>query len=200
MRVVTISFISLDGVVQAPGGAEEDTDGGFAHGGWSQPYFDDQVVGGAFDEVLTGAEALLFGRRTYQTMAAAWPERAGDPFADRLNSLPKYVVSDSLGDDQLGWAPTTRFRRAELTARVAELRATEGGDLVVQGSATVVRALLGAGLVDELRLIVMPVLLGGGKSIFPKDGGHAPFELVASRTSPAGAVVTTYRPAPADQS
>ena len=99
MRIVITEFMSLDGVVQAPGGADEDTDGGFAHGGWSQPFFEPEVVGGAFDDALSGAEALLFGRRTWQTMAAAWPDRAGDPFADRLNAIPKYVVSATLSDD-----------------------------------------------------------------------------------------------------
>ena len=101
MRIVVIEFISLDGVVQAPGGAEEDTDGGFAHGGWSHPFFDPEVVGGGFADAMAGADALLFGRRTWQTMAAAWPGRAGDPFADRMNSIQKFVVSATLGDDDL---------------------------------------------------------------------------------------------------
>ena len=109
MRIVIIEFMSLDGVVQAPGGPDEDTDGGFAHGGWSHPFFDPEVVGGAFAEALTKAEALLFGRRTWQTMAAAWPERAGDPFADQMNAIPKYVVSETLGDDDLTWNNTTRI-------------------------------------------------------------------------------------------
>ncbi len=95
MRIVISEFISLDGVVQAPGGPEEDTDGGFAHGGWSHPFFDPEVVGGAFAEATERADALLFGRRTWRTMANAWPERAGDPFADRMNALPKYVVSNT---------------------------------------------------------------------------------------------------------
>ena len=95
MRIVVSEFISLDGVVQAPGGPEEDTDGGFAHGGWSHPYFDPEVLGPAFTEGMERAEALLYGRRTYLTMAGAWPERAGDPFADRLNSLKKYIVTEN---------------------------------------------------------------------------------------------------------
>ena len=96
MRIVTSDFMSLDGVVQAPGGAQEDTDGGFAHGGWSMPYFDPDTMGPAIGEVMESAEALLFGRRTWQTMAAAWPGRAGDPFADQMNAIPKFVVSRTL--------------------------------------------------------------------------------------------------------
>ncbi|MCZ4554990.1 dihydrofolate reductase [Rhodococcus sp. PvR044] len=194
MRIVISEFISLDGVVQAPGGPEEDTDGGFAHGGWSHPFFDPEVVGGAFDDALSKAEALLFGRRTWQTMAGAWPERAGDPFADKMNAIAKYVVSDSLAEDELTWENTTRITGDEAVARIRELRATEGGDLVVMGSPTLVRTLLQEGLVDELRLMVMPVLLGGGKKIFPDGGKLNSLELVSTAISPAGVHVCTYRP------
>ncbi|MEU8205390.1 dihydrofolate reductase family protein [Streptosporangium sp. NPDC049046] len=195
MRVVIVEFMSLDGVVQAPGGPEEDTDGGFAHGGWSHPFFDPEVVGGAFDGALSGAGALLFGRRTWQTMAAAWPGRAGDPFADRMNAIPKYVVSLTLGDDQLTWNNTTRIPGDEAVAHIRKLRETEGGDLVLMGSPTLARTLLSEDLVDELRLIVMPVILGGGKTIFPDDGGLHTFELVSTVTSRAGTNVCVYRPA-----
>jgi dihydrofolate reductase len=195
MRIVVTEFISLDGVVQAPGGPEEDTDGGFAHGGWSHPFFDPEVVGGAFDAGLERAEALLYGRRTYQTMAAAWPERAGDPFADRLNSLRKYVVTDTLGDSELTWQNTVRIPGAGALAKVRELRAAEGGDLAMMGSPTLVRALLGEGLVDELQLVVAPVLLGGGKSIFPADGVKRTWELVSSAMGKTGVQVNVFRPA-----
>ncbi|MFF5012326.1 dihydrofolate reductase family protein [Streptomyces sp. NPDC001165] len=195
MRLVVTEFISLDGVVQAPGGPEEDTDGGFAHGGWSHPFFDPEVVGGAFTAGLEQAEALLYGRRTYQNMAAAWPERAGDPFADRLNSLRKYVVSDTLGEDELTWENSVRVPVAEAVGKVRELRAAEGGDLAMMGSPTLVRALLAEGLVDELQLVVMPVMLGGGKSIFPADGGKRSWELVSSATGKTGVQVNVFRPA-----
>ncbi|MEW2033355.1 dihydrofolate reductase family protein [Streptomyces roseifaciens] len=195
MRIVVSEFMSLDGVVQAPGGPEEDTDGGFAHGGWSHPFFDPETVGGAFGDALSGAEALLFGRRTWQTMAAAWPERAGDPFADRMNAIPKYVVSETLSDADLTWDKTTRIPGGEAVARIRELRAQEGGDLLVMGSPTLVRTLLSEGLVDELRLMIMPVLLGGGKSVFPEDGAQHTLELVSTVTSSAGVQVSTYRPA-----
>lgn len=193
MRIVISEFISLDGVVQAPGGQGEDNDGGFAHGGWSHPFFDPEVVGGAFTDALEKAEALLFGRRTWQTMAGAWPERAGDPFADRMNSLPKYVVSDTLGDDEPTWN-TTPLTGDKALARIRDLRESDGGDLVVMGSPTLVRTLLSEGLVDELRLMIMPVLLGGGKSIFPADGGLRTLELTSTTISPAGVHVCTYRP------
>ncbi|MCX4958829.1 dihydrofolate reductase family protein [Streptomyces virginiae] len=194
MRIVITEFISLDGVVQAPGGQGEDDDGGFAHGGWSHPFFDPEVVGGSFTEAMENAEALLFGRRTWQTMAAAWPDRAGDPFADRMNSIPKYVVSQTLGEGDLTWNNTTRIAGDKAVVRLRKLRETEGGDLVVMGSPTLVRTLLSEGLVDELRLMVMPVLLGGGKSIFPTDGGLRTLELVSTAISPAGVHVCTYRP------
>ncbi|MGY0232728.1 dihydrofolate reductase family protein [Longispora urticae] len=195
MRIVIVEFMSLDGVVQAPGGPEEDTDGGFAHGGWSHPFFDPEIVGGAFDGAMSGAEGLLFGRRTWQTMAGAWPERAGDPFADRMNALPKYVVSGTLGEDDLSWNNSTLIPGGTAVADIGQLRAAEGGNLVVMGSPTLARTLIGEGLVDELRLIVMPVLLGGGKSIFPADGGLHTLELVSATTSDAGVNVCVYRPA-----
>jgi dihydrofolate reductase len=197
MRIVIIDFISLDGVVQAPGGPDEDTEGGFAHGGWSHPFFDPEVVGGAFFDTLTKADALLYGRRTWQGMAAAWPERAGDPFADRMNAIPKYVVTDTLGDDELTWNNTTRIPGDEALARIRELRDADGGGLVVMGSATLARTLLQEGLVDELKLMIEPVLLGGGKSIFPDDGALRTLELVSTVTSGTGVQVCTYRVAQA---
>ena len=122
MRIVIIEFMSLDGVVQAPGGPDEDTDGGFAHGGWSHPFFDPEVVGGAFAGALDNADALLFGRRTWQTMAAAWPDRAGDPFADQMNGIAKYVVSSTLSDGELTWNNTTLHPGRRAVARIRELR------------------------------------------------------------------------------
>ncbi|MFJ1647720.1 dihydrofolate reductase family protein [Streptomyces sp. NPDC088258] len=196
MRIVVVEFMSLDGVVQAPGGPDEDTDGGFVHGGWSHPFFDPEAVGGAFAGAVTGAEALLFGRRTWQTMAAAWPARAGDPFADRMNAVAKYVVSATLADDPgPTWHNTTLIPGQDAVARVHRLHAAEGGDLLVMGSPTLVRTLLHEGLVDELRLMLMPVVLGGGKKIFPEDGTLRPLELISAVTGTTGTQVLTYRPA-----
>jgi dihydrofolate reductase len=185
MGIVISEFISLDGVVQAPGGPDEDRDGGFEHGGWTHPFFDPEVVGGAFSEALDSAEALLFGRRTWLAMAAAWPERAGDPFADRMNAIPKYVVSSTLRDDDLTWENTTLVAASQ----IREL----DENLLVMGSPTLVRMLLQHALVDELRLIVMPVLLGGGKTIFPDSGALQTFQLVSAATSPNGVQVCVYR-------
>src|SRR5205814_6700705 len=133
MRIVISEFMSLDGVVQAPGGPEEDTDGGFAHGGWSNPYFDVEVMGAAIGEGMSKTEALLFGRRTWQGMAAAWPERAGDPYADQMNAIQKYVASRTLTPGDLTWNNTTLLSPNAAIADIAALRARDGGDLVLWG-------------------------------------------------------------------
>ena len=192
MRVVVNEFMSLDGVVQAPGGPDEDTDGGFAHGGWSMPYFDPDVMGTAIGEGMANVEALLYGRRTWQVMAAAWTERAGDPFADQI-ALDKYVASRTLTSDDMTWNTTLLSKNA--LADIAAMREREGGDLVIWGSATLVRSLLSEGLVDELVLLIEPILLGGGKRIFPDDGMARPLELVKSVNATTGTQVCTYRPA-----
>jgi dihydrofolate reductase len=192
MRIVVSEFMSLDGVVQAPGGAEEDQDGGFRHGGWSMKFFDPDIMGGAIGEASARTEALLQGRRTWQVMAGAWPERAGDPFADRMNSMQKYVVSDTLSEDDINWKPTTIIRGADFTKEISALRERKGGDVSVMGSATLVRALLAADLVDELMLMIEPIALGGGKSIFPSDGEARPFQLISSATASTGVQICRY--------
>ncbi|MFG2873833.1 dihydrofolate reductase family protein [Streptomyces sp. NPDC048337] len=194
MRIAIGEFISLDGVVQAPGGQDEDTDGGFAHGGWTHPFFDPEVMGGAFAEWQANADALLFGRRTWQVMAAAWPARAGDPFADGMNSITKYVVSSTLGEDELTWNNTTRIPGDQALDQIKKLRETEGRDLVVMGSASLAQTLLAEGLVDELRLMILPVLVGGGKTIYPTDGHLRTFDLVSTVATGTGVHVCTYRP------
>jgi dihydrofolate reductase len=194
MRVVVNEFMSLDGVSQAPGGPEEDVDGGFAHGGWSIPFFDPEVMGAVIGDGMNAAEALVFGRRTWQGMAAAWPDRAGDPYADQMNAIKKYVASRTLTDADLRWN-TTLLSPTDAIADIASLRARAGGDLVTWGSISLVRALLAAGLVDELNLMIEPILLGGGKRIFPDDGQAHPLELVSVVTAATGVQVCTYRPA-----
>lgn len=196
MRIVVSDFMSLDGVVQAPGGAEEDTDGGFAHGGWSMPFFDVETMGGAIDAVMDATEALLFGRRTWQTMAAAWPQRAGDPFADRMNELAKYVVSATLAPEELTWNNSRLVDPDDLVDTVEGLRREPGGDVQVMGSASLARTLIGNGLVDEYRLMLEPVLLGGGKRLFPEDGVARTLELAGVETSATGVLICTYHPAP----
>jgi dihydrofolate reductase len=192
MRIVVSEFMSLDGVVQAPGGAEEDTEGGFTHGGWSMPYFDPDVMGGAIGEAMKTVDALLFGRRTWQVMAGAWPERAGDQFADHMNSIKKYVASRTLTQDDMTWDNSTLLSRDDAIADITALRAQEGGDLSVMGSATLARTLLVEGLVDELNLMIEPIVLGGGKSIFPGDGEARPFRLISAVTAKTGVQICRY--------
>ena len=194
MRIVISEFMSLDGVVQAPGGPEEDTDGGFAHGGWSMPFFDPAAMGPVIDEVMGGTEALLFGRRTWQTMAAAWPSRAGDPFADRMNEIRKYVASRTLTQDDLGWTNSTLLPADDVIGAVRRLRAEAGADLQVMGSANLAGALISNDLVDEYRLMIEPVVLGGGKRLFPDDGRSRTLELISTSTSGTGVLICTYRP------
>ena len=193
MKVVVNEFMSLDGVVQAPGGAEEDTESSFAHGGWSMPYFDNEVMGTAINEGMSTAEALLFGRRSWQGMAAAWPGRAGDPYADQMNAIKKYVVSRTLTEADLSWNNTTLLPGDHALAEIAQLRGREGGDLVIWGSASLVTTLLAEGLVDELNLMIEPILLGGGKRIFPEDGVARPLHLGRSVTTGTGVEMCTYR-------
>jgi dihydrofolate reductase len=195
MRTLVSEFISLDGVVQAPGGAEEDTDGGFRHGGWSMQFFDPEVLGGAIDELARKTDAILQGRRTWQVMAAAWPNRTNedDPFTDWINSVQKYVVTDTLNEADLTWTPTTIIRQADLVKEVSALREKPGGYVTVMGSASVVRALMAADLVDELALAIEPIVLGGGKSIFPADGVARRFELASVTTTPTGVQFCRYQ-------
>jgi dihydrofolate reductase len=196
MRVVVNAFMSLDGVVQAPGGPDEDRDGGFAHGGWSHPYFDPEAMGPAIGAQMETAEALLFGRRTWQGMAAAWPERAGDPYADQMNAIRKYVVSSTLTGDELTWNNPTLLAGERVVAEVAALRECEGAEILVWGSSMLVRTLVAEGLVDELNVMIEPILLGGGKRLFPDDGAARPLELVSCVQASTGVLVCTYRPVP----
>lgn len=194
MRVVVSEFMSLDGVVQGPGGADEDTSGGFSHGGWSAPYFDPDVMGAVMGEIAERSEALLQGRRTYQVSATAWPERSGDPFTDWINQTQKYVVSGTLTEADLTWTPTTIIRGDELVSSVAALRDKPGGDIYVYGSLSLVRALLSVGLVDELIVMIEPITLGGGKTLFPSDGEARTFQLTSATTAGTGVQVCRYQP------
>ena len=192
MKTLITEFISLDGVVQAPGGASEDTDGGFSHGGWSMKYFDPVLMGSIYAELAAKSDALLQGRRTYQVSAAAWPSRSGDPFTDWINRVQKYVVSDTLTEKDATWNPTTIIRGADFLRTVSELRARPGGYIYVYGSATMVRSLFAADLVDELLLTIEPIVLGGGKTIFAENGKAIPFTLESTTKASTGAQVCRY--------
>ena len=193
MQIVVSDFTSLDGVVQAPGGPGEDDDGGFRHGGWSHPYFDPGTMGPAIGEIMAATEALLFGRRTWQSMAAAWPARGGDPFADRMNEIPKYVASRTLTQHDLTWPGSTLLPAEDAIGAVRELRARAGKALQVMGSASLAAQLITHGLVDEYRLMIEPILLGGGKRVFPCDGRARALELVSATTTGTGVLICTYR-------
>jgi dihydrofolate reductase len=192
MKTLITEFISLDGVVQAPGGRGEDTDGGFAHGGWSHKYFDPEVMGSAYDELAQSSDALLQGRRTYQVSSGAWPKRSGDPFSDWINSTQKYVVSDTLTEEDITWHPTTIIRSADLVTKINELRDQPGGYIYLYGSPTLVRSMMAADLVDELLLTIEPIVLGGGKTIWSDNGQVLEWELVSTAKAKTGAQVCRY--------
>lgn len=193
MRIVLSYFMSLDGVVQAPGGPDEDREGGFEHGGWSMPFFDVEVMGAAIGEASATTDALLFGRRTYDVMAAAWPERAGDPFADHMNSIDKYVLSRSYSQADLTWNNSTLLPADDPMGAVRSLKAQEGRDISIFGSPSVARQLIEADLVDEYRLFIEPITLGGGKRLFPDDTRARTLELVSTTVAATGVIVAVYR-------
>ena len=194
MRVVVSEFMSLDGVVQAPGGATEDTSGGFRHGGWSMKYFDPDVMGAVVDEFAGRSEALLQGRRTYQVSAE--PRGRDGPASSPTGSTRHRSTScptRSRTTDVASWTPTTIIRGADLLEEVSMLRGRPGGDIYVYGSLSVARTLLVAGLVDELVLMIEPITLGGGKTLFPNDGEAREFELTSAQTARTGVQVCRYR-------
>src|SRR6266700_4474944 len=183
-RIVVTEFVSLDGVMEDPGGAED-----FKYGGWTfEINRGDEGDKFKVDEAL-GAEALLLGRVTYQGFAEAWPSRTGE-FADKFNSMPKYVVSSTL--DEPGWTNSTVLR-GDVVEAVSKLRQAPGGDIVVHGSARLVQTLLEHDLVDELRLMVFPVVLGSGKRLFGDTSEKKPLRLVESRTVGDGVAILVYR-------
>ena len=188
--LVAVEFLSLDGVMQAPGDPEEDTEGGFVHGGWQRPYFDD-VMAAAGAEGMAATDAYLFGRKTYQKMAAYWPTApADDPFAAHLNRTRKYVVSRTLTDP--AWGPVDVVA-GDVPARVAALKAQRGGAITVLGSGELVRMLLAHDLVDRLELTVSPLLVGSGKRLFGEAADLRRLELEGTLTTTTGSVMLRYR-------
>jgi dihydrofolate reductase len=153
-------------------------------------------MGAAVADIADRAGALLQGATTYRVSATAWPDQAGtgNAFADWINQARKYVVSDTLTDAELTWQPTTVIRRADLVTQVSALREQPGGDIYIYGSLSIVRALLNAGLVDEIVLMIEPIALGGGKTLFPTDGQVRTFELASAETTATGVLVCRYRP------
>jgi dihydrofolate reductase len=192
MKLTTFTHVSVDGVMQGLGGRDEDRTGGFERGGWALPLLDDE--GGTYvGEVLQRAEAFLFGRRTYEIFAGYWGvmEDSDNPIASALNTRPKYVASTTITDPQ--WKDT-RVLSGDVAAAVGELKAEPGGELQVHGSGKLVRWLLDHRLVEEITLLVYPVIVGQGTRLFPDAGPDVALALVESRTTPKGVAVHVYRP------
>jgi len=190
MKLTTITQVSVDGVMQANGGRNEELDPGMERGGWARPLFDDEAM--AFvQDVYQRADAFLFGRRTYELFAGYWGVRSGDPISDALNARPKYVASTTLTDPK--WADTTVLS-GDVGAAVDELKAKPEGELQVHGSGNLVRWLLDNDLVDEINLLVCPVIVGQGTRLFPDSGPDIALELVEWRAFPKGITTQLYRP------
>lgn len=187
-----IEFLSLDGVMQAPGAADEDTEGGFQHGGWQRPYFDD-VLGATAAEGMAETDAYLFGRKTYEKMAAYWPTAPeDDPYGRHMNSTPKYVASRRLQDVE--WQNSTLIE-GDVAEEVARLKEQPGKNIAVLGSGDLVQTLLEHDLVDEFFLAVYPLVLGSGKRLFRDSDEVRKLRLVDSKPTGTGGVILTYRPA-----
>jgi dihydrofolate reductase len=187
-KLLVHEFMSMDGVIQAPGGPDEDRDGGFAHGGWTRPFWHDDI-GATFGALMQDVDAFLLGRRTYVTHAEAFePMPAGEPFGDMMNTPAKYVVSKTL--EKPLWRNTTIIRD-DIVESVRRLKAQPGKTIVSDGSSQLVRLLLEHDLVDELHLHVYPLLLGSGKRIF-SERLHQTFNLVSSKAYPTGVVGLRY--------
>jgi dihydrofolate reductase len=194
MGTLTIAtFVSLDGIMQGPGGPDEDRDGGFELGGWSFPYFSGDM-GDVIDAAFGNADCFLLGRRTYEIFAGSWPNYPDkdNPVASSLNTLPKYVVSTSLENPE--WGPTTIIRN-DLPAEVAKLKQQYDGEIQVHGSAGLAQTLHAEGLIDEYRLFIEPVVLGTGKRLFEPGAAPTALELVDSRSMGKGALLAVYHPA-----
>jgi dihydrofolate reductase len=187
-----VEFLSLDGVLQAPGDPEEDTEGGFRHGGWQRPYFDD-VLGESAAKGMAETDAYLFGRKTYEKMASYWPNApADDPFGRHLNSTRKYVASRTL--ETVDW-DNSELVRGDVADEVAKLKEQPGGNIAVLGSGELVQTLIEHDLIDEYYLVVFPIVLGSGKRLFRDADEAKKLWLVESQPTSTGGVILTYRPA-----
>ena len=187
-RVIVNEFLALDGTAQAPGGADEDTSDGFQHGGWHMQY----GAADGMEELIAGAGGFILGRRTYELFAGYWPNAPEETraFAEPMNTKPKHVASTTL-TDPLEWQNSSLLP-APLPEAIAALKEEDGGDLIVIGSTVLVQSLIRQDLVDELRLLIDPVLVGGGKRIFPDDGALRPLRLVDHEVTSTGTIIATY--------
>jgi dihydrofolate reductase len=196
-RLIVNEFMSLDGVVQAPGGAEEDTSGGFKHGGWHMRYMADELARRWALGSIVEAGGFLFGRRTYEIFAAYWPNASEEEqvIAEPLNTKPKHLASTTLGEP-LGWQNTTLLE-GDVADAVAALKQQDGDEVHVIGSPRLVQTLTEHDLVDEFRVMIDPLLVGGGKRLFREDGALRSLRLVDSQVTATGAILATYAPAEA---
>jgi dihydrofolate reductase len=188
-KLVVIESLTLDGVMQAPGRPDEDERGGFAHGGWAVPY-GDAVAAGSMAERMPRSRALVLGRRTYQDFAGYWPKQTGNPYTEMLDNSTKYVASRTLSEP-LPWRNSTLLK-GDAADAVAELKRERGGDLVVMGSGELAGSLMSAGLVDELVLLIHPLVLGQGRRLFSDGAERAALRLVDSVQTTTGVVIATY--------
>jgi len=192
MKLTTTTQVSVDGVMQGPGGSDEDRRGGFERGGWAMGHSDNEVMRFIY-ELYQRADAFLFGRRTFKLFAGYWGvmEAGSHPIADALNTRPKYVASTTLADPQ--WADTTVLS-GDVAAAVGELKAKPGGELQVHGSGVLIRWLLENDLLDAMNLLIVPVVVGEGTRLFPENGPGMALDLVDSRAFPKGTTLQVYRP------
>jgi dihydrofolate reductase len=188
-ELIVAEFITLDGVIQAPGGADEDTEGGFTHGGWTRPYWHDEI-GTRFFQAMSQADTLLLGRKTWQIHGGAFEPMAGDPFGDAMNNIRKYVVSTTLKSAS-AWRNSTLIRDNVVEA-VRQLKRQPGKNILLDGSSVLIHALAQNDLVDEYSLHVYPLVLGGGKRLYP-EGKRFDLTLVEAAPLPTGVVFMRYR-------
>jgi dihydrofolate reductase len=197
MKLMTITHVTVDGVMQGLGAADEDRRGGFERGGWAIPLFDDEAAT-FLDEAFQRADGFLFGRRTYEIFAGSWgtgswgANQGNNPISVALNTRPKYVASSTLTEPK--WVGTTVLS-GDVAAAIGELKATPGGELQVHGSGNLVRWLIDNDLVDEITLLTYPLVVGQGTRLFPDSGPDTALELVESRATTGGVVIQVYRPA-----
>lgn len=190
-KLIVSEFISLDGVIQAPGGADEDTDGGFPHGGWTWPYWHDDI-GANFMQAMDEADTFLLGRKTWQTHGAAFePMPEGDPFGDIMKRMKKYVVSTTLPSADL-WRNSIIIRD-NVVEEVRKIKAAPGKNIYLDGSSVLAHTLIQHNLVDEYSLLVYPLVLGSGKRLFP-DGLRVNLKLIDTKTFPTGVTLMRYQP------
>jgi dihydrofolate reductase len=190
-KIIAITQVTLDGIMQAPGGPEEDPSNGFTHGGWAMPFVDD-AAGEVIDETIAGEFDMLLGRRTYEIFAGYWPNQGDNPIAKAFNKATKYVVTRSL--DRLAWERSQRID-GDVVEKLRQLKASKGPELHVWGSSKLLQALIAADLVDEYRMWVFPVVLGEGKRLFENGVPPRGLTLVETRSTPSGVLVNKYHPA-----